>query len=219
MKTNERCVYHRVMPDGLAIDVSAFILAGGRSSRMGSDKALLEFESRTLLARSLDLVGALTSTVCVVASRKKFGGFGSVIEDIFSDCGPLGAIHAALRSSQTELNLMLAVDMPFVTLDFLRFLVGEARKAPSATVVLPELHNRKQTLCAIYRREFAGIAERALREGRNKIDPLFDSLPIRLIGEAELLAAGFSSDIFCNLNTPDELQMAKLHPLSQEVRS
>lgn len=218
MKTDERCVYHRVMPDSLANDLSAFILAGGRSSRMGSDKAFLELEGRTLLARSLDLVGSLTSHVCVVGSGKKFGAFSLVIEDIFSDRGPLGGIHAALRSSQTELNLMLAVDMPYVSFDFLWFLLGEARKAPSATVVLPE-QDRKQTLCAIYRREFASTAERALREGRNKIDPLFDSLPIRLIGESELQTAGFSPEIFRNLNTPDELQMAKLHTLSQEVRS
>ena len=94
--------------------VTAFILAGGKSTRMGTDKAFVEYDGRTLLARALDLARSVTPDVRIVGSAEKFAPFAPVVEDIFCDCGPLGGIHAALRSSPTELNVMLAVDTPFV---------------------------------------------------------------------------------------------------------
>src|ERR1700674_299348 len=99
-------VYHR--PMDASPDVTAFILAGGKSTRMGADKAFVEYEGRTLLARTLDLARSVTAEVFIVGSKQKFAPFAPVVEDVFCDCGPLGGIHAALRASHTELNLMLA---------------------------------------------------------------------------------------------------------------
>lgn len=172
---------------------------------MGMDKAFLEFEGRTLLRRALDLVRSVTPEVRIVGDRGKFASFGLVVEDVFPNCGPLGGIHAALRSSATDLNFMMAVDTPFVSLAFLQYLIGEARKTDDARVVVPRSAGQWQPLCAIYRREFADRAERALVAGRNKIDLLFDEVETRLIDEEELDRAGFSGSIFRNLNTRDEL--------------
>ena len=187
-------------------DLSAFILAGGKSTRMGADKAFVMFEGRTLLARALDLAQSVSSNVRIVGSHEKFAPFGSVVEDIFREQGPLGGIHAALRSSATELNVMLAVDMPFVSREFLQYLIGQPRAASEAVVVVPRDDGALQPLCAVYRREFADAAENALRARRNKIDALFAVLPTRVIEEEELEGAGFSRDIFRNLNTPEEIQ-------------
>src|SRR5690242_14390814 len=87
-------------------NLTAFILAGGKSTRMGADKAFVPLEGRPLLARAIELAGAVTSDVRIVGSAEKFGSFGPVVEDQFRDCGPLGGIHAALRSSSTDLNLI-----------------------------------------------------------------------------------------------------------------
>jgi molybdenum cofactor guanylyltransferase len=187
-------------------DVTGFILAGGKSTRMGSDKAFVEFEGRTLLARALDFTRSLTPDVCIVGSQEKFASFAPVVEDVFHDRGPLAGIHAALRASPTELNLMLAVDMPFVSLAFLQYLLGEARTAADASVVVPRSEGRWQPLCAVYRRRFADAAEKALLAERNKIDPLFHASKTRVIDEEELERSGFSSSIFRNLNTLDELE-------------
>ena len=186
-------------------DLTAFILAGGKSMRMGSDKAFVECEGRTLLARALDLARSVTPDVRIVGSPEKFAPFAPVIEDIFRDCGPLAGIHAALLSSPSELNLMLAVDTPFISWTFLQFMIGQARNAPEATVVVPSSGGRSQPLCAVYRRQFADAAEHALRAGHNKIDRLFAQVRTRIIEQPELEAAGFSSAIFRNLNTPEEL--------------
>jgi len=200
-------VYHRRM-DGSLDDVTAFILAGGKSTRMGVDKAFVELDGRTLLARGLELARGLASEVGIVGDVRKFEKFGAVIKDIFQNCGPLGGIHAALRASATDLNLILAVDVPFVPARFLSYLIEQAGNCSSASAVVPRAAGGWQPLCAVYRRSFAEGAETALRAGHNKIDRLFDLLEIRVIDEDELVGAGFSPDIFRNLNTPEELEVA-----------
>lgn len=186
--------------------LTAFILAGGKSTRMGADKAFIDYDGCTLVDRALDLARLITSGVCIVGSREKFAPFASVVEDIFRDCGPLGGIHAALRASPTELNLMLAVDTPFVPVPFLQYLIRCAQSAPDATVIVPRTHAGWQPLCAIYRPGFADAAEAALRAGRNRIDRLFGQVRARALEQEELEAAGFSANIFRNLNTPEELE-------------
>ena len=177
--------------DGSSSDVSAFILAGGKSTRMGTDKAFVVLEGWTLLARTLDLARAVTADVRIVGAAEKFAAFAPVVEDVFPGCGPLGGIHAALRASAAELNLILAVDVPFVSAGLLEFLVARARGSVAAVTVARV--GGWQPLCAVYRREFAEVAERALREGRYRIDALFEVVPTVVISEDELVAAGFSA--------------------------
>ena len=197
--------------DGTAPDVSAFILAGGKSTRMGTDKAFVLLGGRnsdTLLARSLEVARAVTSEVRIVGDPAKFAAFAPVVEDIFRDCGPLGGIHAALRSSATDLNLILAVDVPFVSPALLQFLIERARGSTSATVTLAQAGGGWQPLCAVYRRAFADVAEKALQAGSYKIDTLFAAPSTKLITAEDLSNAGFSPEMFRNLNTPKELAEA-----------
>jgi len=193
--------------------VTAFILAGGKSSRMGADKAFLRFQNSTLLERSLSLVRQVADQVRVSGPRDRFGP--EAIEDVFPDCGPLGGIHASLRSSASDLNLILAVDLPLVEAEFLRFLLHQAHHAPagagevSSLAIVPRAAGGWQPLCAVYRKGFADAAEKALRERHYKIDSLFGQVPVQAVEEQEILQAGFSLGIFDNLNTPEELKLAE----------
>ena len=189
-------------------DVTAFILAGGKSTRMGSDKAFLELKGRTLLARSLETVRGLTPETIIVGERSKFAPFGFVVEDVFRDRGPLGGIHAALAATATDLNLILAVDLPFVDAALLKYILKQAA-GNAAVITVPRTGDGWQPLCAVYRREFGPIAERALLQGRNKIDPLFAEVTAAAIEEADLVRRGFSANMFRNLNTPEEWEQAK----------
>ncbi len=186
--------------------ISAFILAGGKSSRMGSDKAMLSFGGRTLLERAREQARTVTEDVRIVGSKQKYGP--DAIEDIYPDRGPLGGIHAALTSSAAELNMVLSVDTPFVTPEFLRFLVSEAERS-GTTVTVPYVSERFQPLCAVYRREFLTVADPALRTGKNKIGPLFCHTTVRRIDEAELQRLAFDARMFDNLNTPGDLARAQ----------
>lgn len=193
--------------------VAAFVLAGGKSTRMGTDKSFVELGGRTLLERALEVTRSVTSDVRIVGDAAKFAAFAAVVEDVFRDCGPLGGIHAALQASTAELNLMLAVDLPFVPRALLQHLVRRARNS-DALVTVPRASGYWQPLCAIYRRKFVVVAEVALRAGRYKIDALFDDVNVQAIEENELTGAGFSSRIFRNLNTEDDLEAARREGVS-----
>ena len=188
-------------------DLAAWVLAGGKSSRMGADKAFLQLGGRTLLDRALDVLRTLTPDCHIVGSGAKFELFGPVLEDIYQDRGPLGGIHAALSASTKDLNLVLAVDLPHVPAPFLEFLVDRARKS-GAVLTVPRAGGGWQPLCAVYRRDFLPVAEQALNAGKNKIDPLFERVSLAIVEESDLKKTGFSEKIFQNLNTPAEFESA-----------
>ena len=175
---------------------------------MGQDKAFMQLGERTLLEHALQLAKAATGSVRIVGSAEKFAAFGPVVEDIYQGRGPLAGIHAALAGTNTELNLILAVDMPFIQPEFLTYLVAEARQS-AAVVVAPEAAGGLQPLCAVYRRDFAPIAERSLRAGSYKIDALFGEIQTRVIEPDELERNGFGEAMFRNLNTGKDWQEAK----------
>ena len=194
-----------------------FLLAGGKSSRMGTgvDKAFLEFGGQTLLDRALSVMSEICDSVRIVGDPARFAKYGSseygsskygsVVADVFPGCGPLAGIHAALVHSPAELNLMLAVDMPFVSRELLAFLFAAAADAENrAIITVPRTSKGFQPLCAVYRREFSIAAEQALRAGKYKIDAVFPSVRVRVIEEAELAVAGFSEQSFFNVNTPQD---------------
>ena len=197
-----------------------FVLAGGKSSRMGAgtDKALMDFGGQTLLDRALAVMGTVCDRVTIVGDPAKFAKYGSskygsskyesskydsVVADIFPGCGPLAGIHAALLHSSAELNLMLAVDMPFVSRELLAFLFAAAEEN-DAIVTVPRSGKELQPLCAVYRRDFFLVAEQSLRAGKYKIDAAFSGVSVRVIEESELAAAGFSEQSFFNVNTPQD---------------
>ena len=187
--------------------VTAFVLAGGKSTRMGSDKAFVVLDGQTLLERALDTVRAVSNKVMIVGLNSKFANYAPVVEDIFPDRGPLGGIHAALMSTATDLNLVLAVDLPFVEPSLLTYICNRARETKAAAIV-PRAAGGWQPLCAAYRKKFASVAETALAAGRNKIDSLFAQVPVVAVEEHEITQAGFSLDMFRNINTRDELRNA-----------
>ena len=111
--------------------------------------------------------------------------------------------------TRTELNLIVAVDMPFLQPDCLT-IWSLRRVAATAMVVVPEAGGGLQPLCAVYRRDFAEVAERSLRAGKNKIDRLFAEVQTRVIEQEELERNGFAEEMFRNLNTEQDWQEAKL---------
>jgi molybdopterin-guanine dinucleotide biosynthesis protein A len=201
--------------------VSAFVLAGGESSRMGRDKALLVLPTgETLLERALRLARTVSKTVKLVAPNARYSEMAGVpaVEDVYTGCGPLAGIHAALSVSGTELNLVLGVDCPLVTPELLRFLVRVAAGTDKLATV-PRVAGHLHNVCAVYRREFAKIAENILagsvavghetasgtgKRRSTRIDGIFTEVPSRIVEEDELRDAGFGPELFANVNTPAE---------------
>jgi len=200
-----------------------FVLVGGRSSRMGVDKAFVDLGGQTLLDRALNVLGTVCDQVAIVGDPAKFdpaklhpvlfdsaraapsasSKCAAVVADIFPGCGPLAGIHAALLHSSADLNLILAVDMPFISRELLAFLLTAAED-PGVIVTVPRAGKGLQPLCAVYRREFSAVAEHALQAGKYKIDAAFAGTRIRVIEPGELADAGFSERSFFNVNTPQD---------------
>src|SRR4051812_39094273 len=171
-------------------DVTAFILAGGQSSRMGEEKAFLDFHGHLLIDHMIVIAKEVAEQMRIVGPKQKFSAFGQIATDIYPNRGPLGGIHAALKISRTEFNLMLAVDMPFIDPKFLKYLVKQAQHT-EALVTVPRVEARFQPLCACYRKEFESVADQALAEGKNKIDALFAPERTRIVEDAEFAKLGF----------------------------
>jgi molybdenum cofactor guanylyltransferase len=188
--------------------LTGFVLAGGKSTRMGRDKAALSLDGRTLLETALSAARAVAGEVFILGPAELYGNYGLTIADIFPGCGPLGGIHAALSNTRTQFNLVIAVDTPFLSTGLLQYIVERAL-ASSALVTAPEIDSYPQPLCAVYSQRFLPIAERALRQGDYKITPLFPRDATLLITQAELAGFAFTAEMFENLNTPEDLQRAR----------
>ena len=108
------------------MNVTAFVLAGGQSSRMGSNKALLPWGDEILLTRALATAQAVCSRTIICGPRSLYSKFGSVIEDALPGRGPLAGIQSALHATETDLNLILSVDLPLMPAEFLAWLLQQA---------------------------------------------------------------------------------------------
>lgn len=129
--------------------MNAFVLAGGQSTRMGRDKALLEVEGRPLVVHMLERLRGLGLEARISGSRPDLERFAPVVADNFPKTGPLGGIEAALAVSDSELNLFVAIDTPRIPTEFLRWLMMRAETS-EAVATIPYFANRPQPLCAVY---------------------------------------------------------------------
>jgi molybdenum cofactor guanylyltransferase len=145
---------------------SAVILAGGRSSRMQRDKAFLPCRGTTLLARQVGLVRELAPAEIFISGRADadYGALGlPALLDRLTDFGPLAGVERALGEAQSPLLLVLAVDLPDMTADFLR---GLAARCRAGSGVVPRTRFGLEPLAAFYPTSMRPVAETMLREGR-----------------------------------------------------
>lgn len=176
---------------------AGFVLAGGKSSRMGRDKALLAFEGGTLVGSIARKVRQAAGDVTLVGPPERYQALGfRVIADRIPGSGPLGGVFTALEQSGAEWNLMVACDMPDVTAGLFEDLFRAAEGAALDCVTAGfggEIH----PLCAVYRRS-AAAAARALIERRSlKMHDFVSSLPHAVWPVADLA-------LVSNINTPGE---------------
>src|SRR6266542_4169529 len=186
-------------------DLSAVILAGGNSRRMGTDKALIVLQGRPLIGTIVDRVRLLTDEIWISANdqfKYRFLGL-PVIEDVYPGQGPLAGLHSGMRHTGRPLVLLLACDLPRVGEPLLRNLV--ANLGDSDAVIPRTADGRFHPLCGLYRKTCLPAIEKNLLSGVNKMTGIFDegSLQVRLLGPEEGM---FQTGDLCNLNSPEDLE-------------
>lgn len=189
------------------MDVTGFVLAGGKSSRMGANKALLALSGSTLLERATAILKQVCARVVIVGARELYESFGECVDDVYRGCGPLGGIHAALLNAQTQYSLVTAVDTPFLSVEFLRYLVDRALRS-SAIVTAPHVGGKVQPLCAVFSRDFLPLVEAALKSRKYKVEAAFPPEKTLIIPEADLERFEMAIEMFENLNTPEDFERA-----------
>jgi molybdopterin-guanine dinucleotide biosynthesis protein A len=187
---------------GVFVQAAGFLLAGGQSLRMRSDKALLQLGGRSLVERGLETLRAVCAEVAILSNNPELQRFGRVIPDAVPGCGPLGGIVAALESSEFEWNLVLAVDLPFLPVAALKMLLFAAATSQSVAII-PEVDGQPQPLCALYAKTAAPVLRQELEAGYWKV-----TAAIRAAGEVTF-APFHQAEWFRNLNTPEDFAEAE----------
>lgn len=156
-------------------DAEGFVLAGGRGTRMGRDKALITINGQTLIERALGILRGVVDVPRIAGARPDLERYAPVVADLRKDCGPLGGIEAALSASAQPLNVFLAVDLPLLPSHFLIWLVQRARTT-GAMATIPVIGAFPQPLVAVYRREILPRLSMALERGEYRtIDAVCDA--------------------------------------------
>lgn len=191
-------------------DVAGFILAGGDSTRMGRDKALLELAGVPMIFRILRLVASVVGEEpTIVGTVRAYPGLGlSTMEDDWPGSGPLGGIATALRASEAQWNLVVACDLPYLTKPWLDFIVARAGKS-QADAVLPMNFNGAEPLCAMYHKRCKAILCSALQIGTRKVTEGLANVRLETIEPAQWQAFDSDGLLFRNMNSPADYEEAK----------
>ena len=202
----------------------AFILIGGRSSRLGMDKAMVEFGGMTLLQRAIETVQRTSPSVGITAVAGSSTQFAvsaitsdvPFIFDLHEGRGPLGGIHAALSYAKTSWIFVLACDYPFVSNELIN-LMAEKVSDEFGAIVAEQQDGRMQPLCGFYKVSAARPVVEEIIE-RPRVPPpmheIVDQLTPRVIKFEEYSFLDGSCDLFLNINTIEDLEKAQANSKS-----
>jgi len=187
-------------------NAEAFILAGGASRRMGTDKSQLLIERQTFTERIAETLRKLADAVTVVGRETSSSGLRS-ISDVYAQWGALGGLHAALADCKREWAIVVACDLPFVTVELFSFL-AELRVDHEAVVPI-QLDGRPQPLCALYRTDpCRQRATELIEAGRRRPLDLLDAVNTRWVEFDQLRNLDQAQSFFVNINTPEDYDEA-----------
>ena len=184
--------------------IGAIILAGGKSSRMGRDKAFIRLANGKMIIQSIiDAILPVTPHLQIIANSPAYHQFGfTVYEDLVKEKGPMGGLLTGLQRSEHEYNLVLGCDMPFITTELLQYLVARTSKKDLAVVA--SRGGRTEPLCGIYHKKCCALLTEMLGRDQLSLQQALQRLPATLL---EISHEPFYSDsLLLNVNTPEELE-------------
>lgn len=190
--------------------MNAVLLAGGESSRFGSDKALLPFAGMTLIEYIFHNLEQNFKKVIVVAPKDKYSFLkgAEIKEDIYQNKGPLAGIYTGLYFSDSNYNFICGCDMPFLSSQYFDFLKNKAAADPEAEIVVPQFKGYLEPLAALYQRSLLPKIRRELLENDLKIKSFYKNSSKKIIKE-EILNRNFRLEkLFFNLNYPEDQKTA-----------
>ncbi len=181
--------------------ITGIILAGGKSRRMGTDKALIQFRDKSLIENAIGLVQPLCSTILISSNNPAIEKFGfPVIPDEVTNCGPIGGLYSTLKKTASEWNFVISVDCPFVSPEFVEFLMSNIIEKDC---LIPKHIAGIEPLVALYHKKSLSFMEKAMQNKEYKVQKLIAGLNTEFIDVEEWLVK--KPELFRNLNRPEDL--------------
>ena len=192
------------------LEVEGFILVGGASSRMGTDKARLLLGKRTFVERISAALAAITERTSVVGAKSAGAAWQLPnVPDIHRQWGALGGLHAALAACHAPWAAVVACDLPFVTGELFMRLANARQDFEAVVPVQPD--GRVQPLCALYRITTCRMrAQELILSGERRPRALLQAVRTRHIAFDELADLDDATLFFTNINTPEEYTKARM---------
>ena len=196
-------------PRGEKISMSAAVLVGGQSRRMGRDKAFIEIHGRPMLARVIERLRPLFEEMMIVGSEEaSYAGYGlPVHSDLRPGMWSLGGIHTALSRSAGPQVFCTACDMPFISTEVVAALLQRAGGGHDA--VIPMVAGELEPLCAVYARKILPAIEKDLDASVRRIKTTLSSLDVAVVDAEDLRPYDPELLTFFNINTPEDLEKAR----------
>jgi len=200
----------------MKINMTGVVLAGGKNSRMGTNKAYLEVDGERLIDKTLNIYRQIFSEIIIVTNDPlSYIEFTDavIVTDIYKGKGPLGGIYTGLFYSKNDYTFVSACDMPYLSKDFISYLT---RQVSQHDVIVPELDEGYQPLHAIYSRNCLPSIKPRLVADKLKITGFYRDMRVLTISEDDIKPFNPDGQLFRNLNTPEDME--KVHPLEKGAR-
>jgi len=167
---------------------------------MGSDKALMKIDGITLLERSLKLIEPFCKDVAISGKKPEYENFSVIqIPDEYADCGPISGVFSSLKSTKSNWNLLISVDVPYVDSLFIGFLIS---KITTSDCVIPKHSSGIEPLIGIYHRKILSVLEKQILSGDYKLTNLISKLNVNFVDCHEHLIR--NPNLFMNINKPGD---------------
>jgi molybdopterin-guanine dinucleotide biosynthesis protein A len=191
--------------------MTSIILAGGKSSRLGKNKALQVIEGKSLIQRVVDRLAMLSTEIIIATGRGEAIPCSSNVEiktvaDIYPEKGPLVGIYSGLMSSSSTQAIVVGCDTPFLSTGLLEYMT---QIDSTFDVVVPRIKNKLEPLCAVYSKHCLAPTHRLLEQNELRIDKLFAMVRVKYIEENEINRFDPEHLSFFNINTPADMQRAR----------
>lgn len=184
--------------------INGYILAGGKSSRMGTDKGLLMIEGKAMIQYVIEQMQLVFDNLVIVSNNSEYEKFGlEVIPDLIKNIGPAGGIYTVLEHSDSQLNFVVSCDMPFISKGAIEFIIENSNESQ---IVLLENQGNLEPLFGIYANDCEAIWLELIEEGKVKLQDMIKNFKLKIIPieNNEI----FKDSFFKNINTKADFDNA-----------
>lgn len=182
-------------------NITGIILAGGKSSRMGTEKGLIIYKNKPFVEHIIEAISPLVDNIIIISNNKAYESFGfKCYEDLIKNTGPLAGIYTGLRYSKTNNNLIVSCDIPLIKTVVLQKLIDQ--KNDASEVIQLQSQGKNMPLIALYKKSCEVIFMEELHQNQKKVQKALKKCNVKTV-----IIDGSLEQVTANINTPEDLEL------------